>query len=245
MIDAPYKLPEKPVVRHAANMNGRDFVVGDIHGQFHLLEDIMRAVNFSPDQDRLFSVGDLIDRGQDSRNALSYLQQPWFFAVRGNHEDMLLHAKTQQHNRAYMRWWANAGGRWWQHTDAGTQDELHQAVAELPIAREIISGEMPIAIVHADCGKNWPGFAQQIESADQTSLEHAMWSRNRMNVGDQTGVLNARMVFMGHTPVKQPTLLGNCWNLDTGAFLPDGFLTLAEIASNGQQVENFYTASNP
>ncbi|EOV9087845.1 metallophosphoesterase [Pseudomonas aeruginosa] len=50
----------------------------------------MREAQFSPTHDRLFVVGDLIDRGPGSHRCARFLAQPYVHAVRGNHEDMLL-----------------------------------------------------------------------------------------------------------------------------------------------------------
>jgi serine/threonine protein phosphatase 1 len=60
--------------------------VGDIHGHFQRLQQCLEAVGFDPAVDRLFSVGDLVDRGPHSEAALDWLAQPWFHAVQGNHE---------------------------------------------------------------------------------------------------------------------------------------------------------------
>src|SRR3546814_14755908 len=79
------------VHRHlAANKVGSDFIVGDLHGCLDLLQVELDRVGFDRAKDRLFSVGDLIDRGPDSMGCLRLLREPWFFAARGNHEDMLL-----------------------------------------------------------------------------------------------------------------------------------------------------------
>ena len=73
-----------------ANRLGKDYVVGDLHGCFNLLERLLEAVSFDVTCDRLFSVGDLIDRGPDSLRCLKLLKEPWFFAAQGNHELMML-----------------------------------------------------------------------------------------------------------------------------------------------------------
>lgn len=84
-------IPSLPFVRSLpANAGGRDFVVGDLHGCFDLLDRLLEAVGFDPACDRLFSVGDLVDRGPDSLRCMSFLEAPWFHAARGNHESMLL-----------------------------------------------------------------------------------------------------------------------------------------------------------
>jgi serine/threonine protein phosphatase 1 len=80
---------QNPVVQYLPeNTQGRDFIVGDIHGTTELLGKILNHVNFDKNVDRLISVGDLVDRGPDSIGALKLLDQPWFHCVLGNHEDL-------------------------------------------------------------------------------------------------------------------------------------------------------------
>ncbi len=80
-----------PLVRHLPeNLQGKDYVVGDLHGCYGLLEQLLEQARFDTACDRLFSVGDLIDRGSESFRCLQLLAEPWFYAVQGNHELMLL-----------------------------------------------------------------------------------------------------------------------------------------------------------
>ena len=88
---------QRPFRRFARNAAGRDFVVGDIHGMFPALRELLARAGFDEECDRLFSVGDLIDRGPRSREALEWLAQPWFHAVRGNHEQLLLDSDDRVH----------------------------------------------------------------------------------------------------------------------------------------------------
>lgn len=74
--------------RFDLNTKGRDFAVGDIHGCFSKLDAALRKVRFSPAHDRLFAVGDLVDRGPESALVLEWLVQPWFHSVCGNHDLM-------------------------------------------------------------------------------------------------------------------------------------------------------------
>lgn len=240
MITEPYKLPDPAFQSHPSNPTGRDFIVGDIHGQYDLLRSLLSTTQFNSDQDRLFSVGDLVDRGDQSAQALDFLVQPWFFAIRGNHEDMLLHAAAHEHDFAYQQWWQNAGGGWWADTQPAVRQQLHDAISQLPIGRQIDTKPHPIAIIHADCAFNWEGFSRQLIAGNTLTVEHALWSRNRIQLEDSSGVDAANLVFIGHTPVKQPLALGNCWFIDTGAFLPDGQLTLAELSHDGQCVVKFH-----
>jgi serine/threonine protein phosphatase 1 len=75
--------------RVSANSQGRDFVIGDLHGCLDQLQDKLNSASFEPERgDRLFAVGDLVDRGPDSLGCLKLLQEPWFFSVLGNHDQM-------------------------------------------------------------------------------------------------------------------------------------------------------------
>ncbi|WP_290649637.1 metallophosphoesterase [Aquisalimonas sp.] len=75
-----------------ANGQGRDLIVGDLHGYRRTLDTALKNLRFNPQHDRLISVGDLVDRGPDSIGCLRLLREPWFLAVMGNHEDLMLGA---------------------------------------------------------------------------------------------------------------------------------------------------------
>ncbi len=91
------------------NTVGRDFVVGDLHGSLSAFENLLTNLNFDKTKDRMFSVGDLVDRGPDSLKCLSLLKEDWFHAVLSNHEQMMLHAFTDGPMGPY---WVQNGGAW-------------------------------------------------------------------------------------------------------------------------------------
>jgi len=70
-------------------LTGNDYIVGDIHGNRECLDEVLKIIT---PNDRLFIVGDLIDRGEDNLGVLARLREhPGnIFAVRGNHEQMVL-----------------------------------------------------------------------------------------------------------------------------------------------------------
>ena len=65
------------------NESGRDFVVGDVHGCFRTLERALSVIAFDPNLDRLFGVGDLVNRGPHSEEALGWLEQRFDAVVLG------------------------------------------------------------------------------------------------------------------------------------------------------------------
>ncbi|GAB0975518.1 hypothetical protein BT08F35_44240 [Escherichia coli] len=74
------------------------WVVGDLHGCYTRLMSELHRVDFDPAQDLLISVGDLIDRGTENVECLELLQMPWFRAVMGNHERLMIDALSPDGN---------------------------------------------------------------------------------------------------------------------------------------------------
>ena len=198
------------------NEAGRDFVVGDLHGCFSRLQSRLDEIGFNPEIDRLFSVGDLVDRGPESENALEWLNKPWFHAVRGNHEQMVIdYAGGIGDSRIYI---AN-GGAWFVGMTPFEQSEYAIAFNDLPIAIEVETKDGLVGIVHADCPvSDWAdlGIALTGHSAESYA-QLCMWSRDRATQMWGNGVSGVERVYVGHTPMQQPTSLGNVHYIDTGA----------------------------
>jgi len=203
------------------NMRGRDFVVGDLHGAFTLLRRAMDAVGYDVTCDRLFSVGDLIDRGADSADVVQVLQIPGFHAIAGNHELMLLDA-VQIHgidSDVLSPLFLRNGLGWWLDTPIDARRRIHAAVMELPLAMDVQTPRGTVGLVHADvpAGMSWQAFCAALEAGDENTVEVATWSRRRVQEGDASGVTGVGRVFVGHTPQKDVQRLGNVYYIDTGA----------------------------
>ena len=100
---------KNPVKVFEPNIEGRDFVIGDLHGAYPCFENLLKNLNFDKSKDRMFSVGDLVDRGPDSLACLRLLREPWFHTVLANHEQMMFHAFT---DGKYGASWFKNGGMW-------------------------------------------------------------------------------------------------------------------------------------
>src|SRR5262245_13698118 len=76
-------------------MAGRTIAIGDIHGCADALAALIDAIAPLAD-DTVISVGDLIDRGPDSRGVIEQMialgGQCWLITLQGNHEELLLAA---------------------------------------------------------------------------------------------------------------------------------------------------------
>jgi serine/threonine protein phosphatase 1 len=221
------------VRRFERNTRGRDFVVGDVHGEFAQLRAQLGRLGFDPTADRLFSVGDLVDRGANSPAALEWLAQPWFRPVLGNHEDMALRAWDDED--MLHGWVVDNGGGWWLDCDPATQTQFIRALRALPVAIEISTSAGRIGVVHADVppGVTWEVFINRLEGGDERVRQHALWARSRVfNPHDpkyQGGVAGVQRIYCGHTPLHRPAVVGNVCFIDTGACYPGGSLTVVPV----------------
>ena len=215
------------IERFPPNSAGRDFVAGDIHGQFHLLEQKLDGFSFDAGRDRLFCVGDLIDRGQDSQAVAQWLEKPWVHCARGNHEQMALDAQSDRDAR--FTWMLN-GGEWWDDTPAPARRKLLSLLSALPIAIVIEMPRFPIGIVHADVPADmcWSDFLEKVEQGDPNAINTALWSRRRVYNRINTGVPGVSEIYCGHTIVGVPLTLGNVHFIDTGAYTT-GILTVIRL----------------
>ena len=204
------------------NQEGQDYICGDVHGCVDLLQDTLNAVGFSERVDRLFIVGDLIDRGEASYEALRLLYEPYVYCVKGNHEDLML---SGLHDRqAYSLWYRNGGGWFEQLTEEEKSylvEQLIPAVEELPlfITLNHKSGKR-IGICHAEPPTTDWNDVYDWENMKTHSLINAIWGRNKVNGHLSNKITkNIDYTFHGHTIVDKVTQVGNSFFIDTGSFL--------------------------
>lgn len=217
-----------PVVAHlAANQQGRDFVVGDIHGWLGPLQAELDAVCFNPEHDRLISVGDLINRGPDSAQCLRLTEEPWFHAVRGNHEQILfdwLEDPASTDVEAWMRY----GGKAWLGPGPEHYFARHPQLRQLA---ERLSREMPwvielalrdgrrIAISHSTLPvDDWLDLELRLPR-EQALRDATIWERPVRSPGFEHWVDGIDLCVHGHVMLPHPTRRGNGIYIDTGAAL--------------------------
>lgn len=209
-----------PFKHYTYNKIGRDFVVGDIHGMFYALEDLLKDLTFNPMVDRVFSVGDLIDRGPESIRVLEFLDKPWFHSIMGNHEKMLIDSETDE--IMFRNWTTNNGGDWWLSVSESERSLIRERVKQLPLAGEIITDAGTIGLVHADVPKrmSWSNFITQVKT-NENLCDYILWSRERYRhykITKKTErIEGVDLVVLGHTPINEPIHVSNICYLDTGA----------------------------
>ena len=236
------------IQHHAINIAGRDFVVGDLHGERAWLDACLAHVAFDGTRDRLFAVGDLIDRGPDSLGVLALLEEGWFFPVIGNHEAMMVAARD---NPEAQRDWDRYGGEWCVGLSADKLDPLRARIGDLPHVRIIGEGAERFQAVHAeltdtiglvlaDADIEGPGRFRKLRSERllwATTLASRYEKACRGQTEMRTHAPGLSLTFCGHCPVERPGLYESHFFLDGGAgsraVLPPGWepkLYVVEVA---------------
>ena len=240
------------------NELGRDFVVGDIHGMYSALEAFLEKLSFDPAKDRLFSVGDLIDRGPESPTVLKWLREKdWFFAVRGNHDQFLLDAAAdpaKEWGEEFNLWVNYNGGNWWRSVPEADRSLYVQAFSALPFAAEVDCETGNVGIVHADVPEDcdWGEFLAALRSGSREDSYHAVWSRRRIERFVLSGHADApsvegsvERVICGHARGNAPVRLANMLMIDTGAaytsVMPGARFTIAQIHPGQVRLFEYFT----
>jgi len=230
---------------------GRDFIVADIHGQYAELMAQLAAVAFDVRRDRLFSAGDLIDRGPSSIECLELLREPWFHAVLANHETMMLTALRNRpsayHNPS--AWLAN-GGQWvlaLPDEDKARLAALLPLVEQNPLVMTVDHPDGRFNMAHAQLTRPDTGAPfQDADLRNEALLEDAevllTWGRTLysetmrcsmradvgLGAGEALAVTGApferglSLTYVGHTPVRRCWLHRSHFFMDRGAGLTDG-----------------------
>lgn len=199
-------------------------MVGDLHGVYTQLKIAMHRLRFDPSKDRLFCVGDLIDRGPNSLEVVRLLDMPYIYSVLGNHEDTLLQLNSwkivDKFDLEKHRFVERGGLQWWNHTPRQDKVEILNRIARLPLVIEVETIRSNIGLLHAEVpiGMSWGEFTKRIQAGDADVVQSALWGRERAGKGICHVIPGIYRVFAGHTTQSGGvSRYGNFYIVDTGA----------------------------
>lgn len=215
----------------------------------HAFDRLLDLAGFDPARDLVWSLGDLVDRGPFSARCLDLLDEPWFRAIRGNHEQLMLDAVA---DRGICLQWIVNGGDWvlgYPWDDASERARL----LALPWAAELLTAGGRVGLVHADVDRRyeWNGFLRALEDGVGTARQTALWSRTSA-IQAASGMPGSRiqgvdLLLVGHSIVETCFQWGNMWFLDSGAVVshsPSAALSMLEIHPR-RELWSLPTAGDP
>ena len=204
-------------------MVGRRIFIGDVHGHYDGLMQLLELIALGSD-DQLYFVGDLIDRGPKSAAVIQFVQDNQYPCVMGNHEQLLIEAFPQNRVAQYaLQAWLQSGGQ----STVASFDTPELLIENLEWLRSLPT--------HLDLGDIWlvhAGLHPKLPVHAQTAQEYC-WIREEFH-GISKPYFSDKLIITGHTitftlPGVAPgeVAQGQGWlDIDTGAYHPkSGWLT--------------------
>ncbi len=201
------------------------FAIGDIHGCFDKLKNLMDKINWDPAEDTLVFMGDYIDRGPESYQVIEYLlglkkQSENLVFLMGNHEQLFQEYLAGKSKQLFL---FNGG--------LNTLASYPEQGRNIPDAHiEFLSSLLlyyeteEYIFVHAGLREGIP--------LHQQSIKDLIWIREEFILSDYD---YGKKVVFGHTPFDKPLVQDNKIGIDTGAVY-GGMLTCLELPE-----VNFYS----
>lgn len=209
----------------------RLYVIGDVHGHLDKLKAAHDRVFRDGGRDAVIAhVGDLIDRGPDSRGVVEYLMtgqaqgRPWT-VTRGNHDRFLPQYVMQPD-------WVDPGLssrlHWTLHTALGAPETLRsygvdptlapdrmlaEAKRAVPGAHVAYLASLPLYFLHPLALVVHAGVRPGVDLQDQAE-EDLVWIRQDFL---NSPLDHGPLVVHGHTAIQTATHYGNRLNVDGGA----------------------------
>lgn len=115
------------------------YLISDIHGQFNDFKKLLEKVCFEPENDKLYILGDALDRGPDSLKTLNYIRElisdypEHIFMLKGNHEyfaEMLLEGILDEYQ--HILWGGESTVRDVDRLDQASREDLLTFLKKLP-----------------------------------------------------------------------------------------------------------------
>ena len=219
----------------------RTLVLGDIHGAYRALIQVLDRANFDKHQDRLIILGDVCDGWSEVKECLDYLLTvKHLIFIRGNHDELTIcHYKQEPHYLVgkNSEGWLKQGGK---ATLTSLGKEIGYRYLRFLESSVYFFQEGNRLFVHAAAPYAQKGETSQV--LENVSPQLFAWSRDMVKDAWQNRHLdtyqwgsNWSEIYVGHTPTTkldhiQPLKIGNVIMMDTGAaFL--GKLSLMDVDS--------------
>ena len=172
------------------------YVVADIHGQKVWFDDILQQINFG-EKDKLYILGDVIDRGPDGITLLQQIKDdPRMLMLLGNHEYMMLNSVKHPNDLDFLHLWYLNGGapthEAYNTLNDTEKDSLIRYLTHLPLNRRITLKGKKYLLVHG-APAEWYALGK---TAYLSKKYFAVWTRIPIHQPIEEDVC----IIFGHTP---------------------------------------------
>ena len=216
-------------------MNNRLFAIGDIHGCFNSMKELIENKIQLKKNDKLIFLGDYIDRGTESKKVVDYiikLKQNKYDVITllGNHESMLLEAFNDV--GSISKWIQNGGSETLKSFNIDTLKDIDPTYIHFFNNLKLYYELDEFLFVHA-------GFNDELENPFSDNYCMVWKSKNQYF----NPLLKNRTIIHGHSPVtlsvcqKQIKSNSKVINIDGGcAYSNDQLGKLIAIETNAKSI---------
>ncbi|OON65875.1 metallophosphoesterase [Hymenobacter sp. CRA2] len=190
------------------------YVLGDIHGAYRALEQVLERSPFRPGIDRLIHLGDVADGWPDTPECVERLLSiPNSLWVVGNHDwwTAVWMATKPDFARLNQNWYTQGGRATYEAYQRGPAERIQRHFDEFFGKQETYFEEGSNLYLHG-------GYDPAQPIAEQDPFE-LFWNRDLWRQGLTATAYHE--CFIGHTPTwpasSVPVQRANVWNLDQGA----------------------------
>ena len=191
---------------------GKKYAISDIHGCLKTFVALLKRLEFSTN-DELYGLGDLIDRGPDSKGVMDHimhLQDTGYVVhcIRGNHDQLMLNAR---HDRDDRRKWMLNGGR-------SLMDSFNAMdISDIPKLYFDFLDSFPYYMEVEDYILVHAGFKFALPDPFQET-KAMLWQRSWYPLINY-GWLGDRTILHGHTPLTKGEIKSMHKQIDTNQYL--------------------------
>lgn len=229
-MEQPFTIPKYAKIVYTTNTKFERFIaIGDTHGCFTDLQNLLQKLKINYDNDFVVLTGDFMDRGPEVFELCQFLfnNQNKIHTVLGNHDEKHVryrkHLKLNISNPDYKIPTQFNPEQISDHVKLS--DETVQWIADLPSM--LVFQHTNITVIHA-------GFVPYQTRYLTETLTHTRFINKdtetpvccKIRNGTYIQPLNSviwteyykepNRVIFGHEPVEEPTIKNNCYGIDTG-----------------------------
>ena len=201
------------------------YVIGDVHGHY---DKLIALINKLPNKfkSKICFVGDLIDRGPDSKKVVDLVKEHNYDCVLGNHEQMCIEFRGNPYNmtggygQSTLNPFGSNGGVLTldSYGDLGLlQNDIETFFTKLPIFKHypIKNSDGKSLIVTHSCCLNYINDIKDFENFDHIDIDDIIWNRDIQYINSIKESKNYFNIF-GHTITNEPIINEKFAAIETG-----------------------------
>ncbi|MCK9279087.1 MAG: metallophosphoesterase [Melioribacteraceae bacterium] len=196
-------------------------VIGDIHGCYYTLVELYKKIVKKYPRIKIITVGDLVDRGNHSRDVINFIIENNIKFTPGNHDYMFYHF-FKEPSSVFARSWLFNGSESTLESYEHYENDIFahiDLISKAPLYMDLDD----CFISHAGVSKTYRKFLPSDYKENLSVLEPLIIDDLRSDKGilwNRDPLLDlGKIQVVGHTKQSQITVVeeSNSWYIDTGA----------------------------